>query len=76
MALQYGPDSLVYPSLFQQPSIDSWLLEKWPEFKDWIKQPSERQLLTAGFPNVIVMLLPEDKVDAAMQTAKQLLREE
>ncbi|WP_373546019.1 type III-B CRISPR-associated protein Cas10/Cmr2 [Chamaesiphon sp.] len=76
LALQYGPDSLVYPSLFQQPLIDSWLLEKWPEFKEWIKSPSERQLLTAGFPNVIVMLLPEDKVDAAMQTAKQLLREE
>ena len=76
LALQYGPDSLVYPSLFQQPLIDTWLLEKWPEFKDWIGQPTERQLLTAGFPNVIVLLLPEDKVDAAMQTAKQLLREE
>ena len=76
LALQYGPDSLVYPSLFQQPLIDSWLLEKWPEFDKWIKPPSERQLLTGGFPNVIVMLLPEDKVDAAMQTAKQLLREE
>jgi CRISPR-associated protein Cmr2 len=76
LALQYGPDSLVYPSLFQQPLIDSWLLEKWPEFEDWITQPSERQLLTAGFPNVIVLLLPEDKVDAAMQTAKQLLKEE
>jgi CRISPR-associated protein Cmr2 len=76
LALQYGPDSLVYPSLFQQPLIDTWLLEKWPEFDKWIKQPSERQLLTAGFPNVVVMLLPEDKVDAAMQTAKQLLWEE
>lgn len=76
LALQYGPDSLVYPSLFQQPLIDSWLLEKWPEFTEWIDKPSERQLLTAGFPNVIVMLLPEDKVDAAMQTAKQLLQEE
>jgi len=76
LALKYGPDSLVYPSLFQQPLIDDWLLEKWPDFAPWIDRPSERQLLTAGFPNVIVMLIPEGKVDAAMQYAKQVLEEE
>ena len=76
LALKYGPDSLVYPSLFQQPLIDDWLLEKWPDFTPWIDRPSERQLLTAGFPNVIVMLVPEGKVDAAMQYAKQVLEEE
>jgi CRISPR-associated protein Cmr2 len=83
LALKYGPDSLVYPSLFGQPLIDTWLLEKWPDFEQsidrplgWIKQPSERQLLTAGFPNVIVILLPEAKVAAAMQFAKQTLEEE
>lgn len=76
LSLKYGPDSLVYPSLFQQPLIDSWLLEKWSDFAPWIDRPSERQLLTAGFPNVIVMLLPEGKVDAAMQYAKQILEEE
>jgi CRISPR-associated protein Cmr2 len=76
LALKYGPDSLVYPSLFQQPLIDSWILAKWPDFATWIDRPSERQLLTAGFPNVIVMLLPEGKVDAAMQYAKQILEEE
>jgi CRISPR-associated protein Cmr2 len=76
LALKYGPDSLVYPSLFQQPLIDSWLLEKWPDFKPWIEKPQERQLLTAGFPNVIVILLPEDKVAAAMQYAEQTLKAE
>jgi CRISPR-associated protein Cmr2 len=78
LALKYGPDSLVYPSLFQQPLIDTWLLERWPEFanSDWVKSPTERQLLTAGFPNVIVMVLPENKVDGAMQMAKQILKEE
>ncbi len=72
LALQYGPDSLLYPSLFQQPLIDHWLLEKFPEF-NWIKPPSDRALLTAGFPNVLVLVLPKDKVQAAMQTAKQTL---
>jgi CRISPR-associated protein Cmr2 len=76
LALKYGPDSLVYPSLFEQPLIDSWLLEKWPDFKPWIEKPQERQLLTAGFPNVIVILLPEDKVAAAMQYAEQTLKAE
>jgi CRISPR-associated protein Cmr2 len=78
LALKYGPDSLVYPSLFQQPLIDTWLLARWPEFanSDWVKPPTERQLLTAGFPNVIVMVLPESKMDAAMQMAKQILKEE
>jgi CRISPR-associated protein Cmr2 len=76
LAIKYGPDCLVYPSLFHQPLIDAWLLKKWPDFKQWIKTPTERQILTAGFPNVIVILLPEGKIDAAMQLAKQALEEE
>jgi CRISPR-associated protein Cmr2 len=76
LAQKYGPDSLVYPSLFQQPLIDSWLLHKWPDFKPWINSPTESQLLTAGFPNIIVILLPEDKVSAAMQHAAQTLKAE
>jgi CRISPR-associated protein Cmr2 len=82
LALKYGPDSLVYPSLFEQPLIDAWLLEEWPDFAKWINKPPidqdhlERRLLTAGFPNVLVLLLPEGKVSAAMQYAKQTLEEE
>jgi CRISPR-associated protein Cmr2 len=76
LAQQYGPDSLIYPSLFQQPLIDSWLLQKWPDFAPWVDAPSSRQLLTAGFPNIIVMLLPEAKVAAAMQSAEQTLKAE
>ena len=76
LALQYGPDSFIYPSLFQQPLIDHWLLRKFPEFKEWVEQPSDRALLTAGFPNVLVLILPKDKVQAAMQTAKQTLLQE
>ncbi|NEQ64542.1 MAG: type III-B CRISPR-associated protein Cas10/Cmr2 [Symploca sp. SIO2D2] len=76
LAQQYGPDSLLYPSLYQQPLIDHWLLQEWPEaFKPWVKKVEQRPLLTAGFPNVLVLILPKDKVSAAMQTAKQTLIE-
>jgi len=85
LAWQYGPDSVLYPSLFQQPLIDHWLLHGVPEthfegwqdvFSDWVPEPEQSQLLTAGFPNVIVLLLPESKVEAAMQYAKAALKQE
>ncbi len=75
LANLYGPDCLLYPSLFQQPLIDHWLTAQYPEFEQWVKKPSERQLLTAGFPNVIVLILPKDEVEKAMQTARQTLLE-
>jgi len=76
LAVKYGPDALLYPSLYAQPLIDTWLLEKYPDFEEWIPQPDANKLLTAGFPNVIMLVLPEDKVQAAMQLAQQTLREE
>ena len=95
LAWKYGPDSLVYPSLYSQPLIDYWLLNGIGEergfkgFKElaeresveWLysdkgEQPTARQLLTAGFPNVIVVILPQDRVSAAMQLAEQTLKDE
>lgn len=76
LAQLYGPDSLVYPCLFEQPLIDAWLLKKWPDFEKWIKSPTSQQMLTAGFPNVLVLVLPADKVKDAMQEAKQTLLKE
>jgi len=76
IAWKYGPDCILYPSLFQQPLIDRWLLEKWSDFQPWIDPPSDRQLLTAGFPNVLVLILPKDKVRAAMQMAEETLKAE
>ncbi|MFM6618886.1 MAG: type III-B CRISPR-associated protein Cas10/Cmr2, partial [Dolichospermum sp.] len=83
---QYGPDTLLYPSLYQQPLIDYWLLQEIErlrkeekldfDFTEWVKPPLPEKLLTAGFPNVISLILPKDKVQAAMQTAKQTLLEE
>ncbi|MFM5997996.1 MAG: type III-B CRISPR-associated protein Cas10/Cmr2 [Dolichospermum sp.] len=86
LANQYGPDTLLYPSLYQQPLIDHWLLQEIErlrkeekldfDFTEWVKPPSHESLLTAGFPNVISLILPKDKVQAAMQTAQQTLLEE
>lgn len=78
LAKKYGPDTLIYPSLFQQPLIDHWLLkENWNNFEqEWVKQPEDRAILTAGFPNVIVILLPQDKMKAAMQTAEETVKKE
>ena len=75
LARIYGPDSLLYPSLFHQPLVDRWLLTEYPDFAKWIKPPTPESLLTAGFPNVIVLVLPADKVTSAMQTATQYLKQ-
>lgn len=75
LAHKYGADCFLYPSLYGQPLIDHWLLQKYPDFQPWIHQPEDRQLLTAGFPNVIMLVLPEAQVTAAMQSAKNYLLE-
>jgi CRISPR-associated protein Cmr2 len=75
LACKYGPDSLLYPSLFDQPLIDLWLLRDYPDFETWIDKPQIDSLLTAGFPNVLVLVLPKAKVAAAMQFAEQELKE-
>lgn len=76
----YGPDCFLYPSLYQQPLIDHWLIQQWPDFADqknlgYLTLPKYNQLLTAGFPNVIMLILPEERVNAAMQCAKTTLIE-
>ncbi|MCG9886941.1 MAG: type III-B CRISPR-associated protein Cas10/Cmr2 [Cyanobacteria bacterium] len=60
LAWTYGPDVLLYPCLYAQPLIDLWLLEKYSDFSEWIDPPSDRALLTAGFPNVIAAILPDN----------------
>jgi CRISPR-associated protein Cmr2 len=70
IAKKYGPDSLLYPCLYSQPLIDYWLLKQYPDFEEWIADPTQDSgsldlLLTAGFPNVLVMVLPNNGVTAA-----------
>ena len=76
LAQKYGADSLLYPSLFEQPLIDLWLRRDYPDLETQIDKPSIDSLLTAGFPNVLVLLvLPKAKVAAAMQFAEQELKQ-
>jgi CRISPR-associated protein Cmr2 len=79
LACKYGPDTLLYPSLYQQPLIDKWLLAKYEGLNfnqdEYIKSPTDASLLTAGFPNVLVLVLPQGEVKKAMQTANQELKE-
>lgn len=78
-AREYGPDSLVYPSLYAQPLIDHWLRQRWSDFDKWIGEPSPEQLLTAGFPNVLVAVLPKhvvsDRKGNALTIAENTLQE-
>lgn len=74
LAWKYGPDCFIYPNLYGQPLIDHWIRRDFDQ--DWVKQPQQRALLTAGFPNVLVLVLPKEKVTAAMQQAKSTLIEE
>ncbi len=88
IAQKYGPDTLLYPCLYEQPLIDHWLRETYPEpaFTDYITEPTPRALLTAGFPNVLVMILPDNGkakenpnknlVQSALAYAEQTLRNE
>ena len=85
LAWKYGPDTLLYPCLYAQPLIDYWLLKEYPDFKKWVDLPDQRSLLTAGFPNVVVAILPDNAakqeninnpVYAAMQQIKQSVLDE
>ena len=66
-ACEYGPDTLIYPSLYAQPLIDKWLNERWVDLG--IEPPPAQKLLTAGFPNVLVAVLPESAVLNAKRNA-------
>ena len=85
LALKYGPDTLLYPCLYAQPLIDHWLRQRYPDFAPWLPEPSPQALLTAGFPNVLVMILPDNglatsqpqrnPVQSAMANAERALRQ-
>jgi CRISPR-associated protein Cmr2 len=85
IAWKYGPDTLLYPCLYAQPLIDRELLKTYPEFQTWLTEPKPEALLTAGFPNVLVMILPsngkpvdtvkDNPVHAAMSYAEDTLKQ-
>ncbi|NEO85067.1 MAG: type III-B CRISPR-associated protein Cas10/Cmr2 [Spirulina sp. SIO3F2] len=83
LAKKYGPDTLLYPSLYSQPLIDHWLQQQYAasaDFTEWLPENTNsrqaRRLLTAGFPNVLVLVLPQGRVEKAAQCAVGTLKEE
>ncbi|NET35236.1 MAG: type III-B CRISPR-associated protein Cas10/Cmr2 [Cyanothece sp. SIO1E1] len=84
IAQQYGPDAIIVPSLWGQEIIDALLIQKYENFRDYLKRISKdnqdpvtrfnqgksTSLSTAGFPNVITVLVPGKA--AAEQLGKDL----
>ena len=86
IAQEFGPDAVITPSLWDQAIIDAFLVERYPSFTDFLagglspgKQYENRQstqLTTAGFPNILTVLLPSQaNAEALGQTLKSHLSE-
>jgi CRISPR-associated protein Cmr2 len=81
-AQNYGPDAVITPSLWNQEIIDAFLIQEYPEFREKFQQsdndptakfqnnPESQSLSTAGFPNVITVLVPNQK--SATELGKKL----
>lgn len=60
IACKYGPDTLLSPSLYADPLIDDWLLQRYPNFAQWLQASSQSTQLRASFPNQLIMILPDN----------------
>ncbi len=69
----YGPDTIIFPSLRGQPLCDLWLHSQGiiPE-ED---KPRPEELALASLPNKFVALLPEFEAESAAQTAEMAVRD-
>lgn len=83
IAEKYGPDAVITPSLWSQEIIDAFIVKKYPDMKGEFKhtsngtdpvslfnQSQSTSLSTAGFPNVITVLVPGK--EAAKELGKEL----
>jgi len=84
IAKLYGPDAVITPSLWSQEIIDALLLKRYPDFKAdfhkyeetdpiskfWNQNNPPQSLCTAGFPNVITVLVGSK--DEAIKLGKHL----
>ncbi|WP_413176307.1 type III-B CRISPR-associated protein Cas10/Cmr2 [Anabaena azotica] len=84
VAQKYGPDAVITPSLWSQEIIDALLLKHYPDFqadfhkyegtdpirKFWDQDNPPQSLCTAGFPNVITVLVGSK--DEAIKLGKDL----
>lgn len=78
----YGPDAIITPSLWSQEIIDALMVHHYPEFKQYFQryednhpvdkflEKQSQSLCTAGFPNVITVLVPGK--ESAVKLGKHL----
>ena len=87
IAQEYGPDAVITPSLWGQEIIDALLVEKYRDFKAFLKDAENpnidsdpvslfnrresASLSTAGFPNTITALVPSKEKAIALGQALQ-----
>lgn len=78
-----GPDSVIFPSLFQQPLVDlQWRDELWNRISigdetvwESFRYKNE-ELLVPNLPNVFLALVPADRATELGQLVEQAIREE
>lgn len=74
VAEAFGPDVVIYPSLWEVPLVDAWLKDekKIPLDLPWWQSHSDANpLFRAALPNVFVALLPEKEVQATLGKVKE-----
>lgn len=86
LALDCGPDAVVFPNLLDQPLLDlAMRKEVWDKVKigeqsvwqshECMKWKSE-EMLTPNLPNVFLALVPEDQAKAIAETVEAAIRDE
>ncbi len=81
IAEEYGPDSVVYPELHDQPLVKLWLLGKFPEFPQELKSMVEeekaslkKELLFPTLPNRFVAFVDWDDGERMARKAEERAR--
>ncbi|GAB1542238.1 hypothetical protein NUACC21_49120 [Scytonema sp. NUACC21] len=86
IAQKYGPDAVITPSLWSQEIIDALIVQEYEDFAVYFpdkldpvarfKEKTSTSLSTAGFPNIITVLIPEKAAKNLGQELAQVLKAE
>jgi CRISPR-associated protein Cmr2 len=70
---EFGPDTILYPSLRGQPLVDHWLATK--TLKELFPKPEADDMTMATLPNRLVALLPWDEALKMADKAKEAVQD-
>ncbi len=77
----FGPDHVIYPSLHNQPLVDSFISEKYKISKNFLAEVDELESLLkdtkgiAAFPNKFIFICPHSKVQEMMSEITACIQE-